>query len=197
MFIIRIAFFRGHGIISKFLARLSQPRSCGVRTYDSVLKVFHPLLQRSSSHLIELIHANQYIFREYLGRHTGNNGILFLRADAQPVFCMHTDKGVLTVIEVILPLPDIKIENADGIYLLHLVITFSQRDVFGNGFCHTIKDSFQIVKLTRILNLDDDDFPLAVLRLDINTIKFVISTLLVAFTFQDFLNGHFLIEKNG
>ncbi len=65
--------------------------------------------------------------------------------------------------------------------------------MLGDGFGHAVKYTFQIPGLTGVLNLNDHDFILAVARLDIHTVKLVVSMDLVAFTLQYFNDGDFLI----
>ena len=99
---------------------------------------------------------------------------------------MHADEAVLPVIEVIVSLPDVEIEDADGIDFFYFAVGIAQRDMFGNGFCHAVEDTFQVVKLARVLHFDDDNLVFAVPRLDVYTVEFIVNGLLVSFAFQDF-----------
>ena len=55
---------------------------------------------------------------------------------------------------------------------------------FSDGFCYSIENTFQIVKFTSVLNLDDDYFILIVFSFDIYMVEFIIGYLLITFTFE-------------
>ena len=110
---------------------------------------------------------------------------------------MHSHKGVLTVVQVIVPLADVEIENADGVHLLHLGVKFSQLDMLRDGLGNAEEDALQIVYLTRVLHLDDDDFILTIARLDVHTVEFVVFTLLVALAFQYLDDADRLAQQHG
>ena len=57
--------------------------------------------------------------------------------------------------------------------------------MFGNGLCHAVEYTFQIMHFARVLNFYDDNIALAVFGLDIHAVELIIFSLLVAFTFQD------------
>ena len=97
---------------------------------------------------------------------------------------MYSTESSSAVIEVILTFAKVKIKNVDGIDLLHMVVAFTQLDVLGDGACHTIKDALKVVQLARLLYFHDDDFTLAVLGFDVNTVEFVLRVVLVALAFQ-------------
>ena len=110
---------------------------------------------------------------------------------------MHANEFVLSVIQVVCSFSKIEIEYADGIDLFHLVIFLAQRDVLSDSFRHTVEDTFKVIQLACQLYLDDDDFSLAVLRLDVDAIELVVSCLLVAFALEDLLDMYRLIEQYG
>ena len=69
--------------------------------------------------------------------------------------------------------------------------------MLGDGFSHTIKDAFQIVNFSGILNLDDDYLALAVAGFDIHTVELVVYSFLVRFALQYLIYGNFLAEEYG
>ena len=89
---------------------------------------------------------------------------------------MHAHKGILTVVQVIVALANVEIENADGVYLLHLGVKFSQLDMLRDGLGNAEEDALQIVYLARVLHLDDNDFILTVARLDVHTVELIVFT---------------------
>ena len=67
--------------------------------------------------------------------------------------------------------------------------------MLGNCFRHSIKDAFEIIQFTSVLYFHNDDFSFAVLRLDVYTVELVISSQLIAFTFEDFHYFHLFIQQ--
>ena len=67
------------------------------------------------------------------------------------------------------------------------------RDGLGNAE----EDALQIVYLARVLHFDDDDFILAVARLDVHTVEFVVFTLLIALAFQYLDDADRLAQQHG
>ena len=65
------------------------------------------------------------------------------------------------------------IKNADRIYLFNFIISFTQWDMFCNGFGYSIQDTLQIIQLTRILNLDDNNLIFTIESFDINPIELI------------------------
>ena len=57
--------------------------------------------------------------------------------------------------------------------------------MFCNGFSHSIQDTLQIIQLTRILNLDDNNLIFTIESFDINPIELIILRLLVTLAFQN------------
>ena len=110
---------------------------------------------------------------------------------------MNAYKTVLTVIKVVLALTQVEVEDTDGIHLLYFHVAFAKRDMLGNGFSHAVEYAFQVVNLTRVLNLDDDYLALAVAGFDVNTVELVVYSFLVRFALQYLIYGHFLAEEYG
>ena len=195
MFIIRPSFLNVHRVIFQLLASLSKSGSSSIRTNSSVFQVLHPFIQRSSSHLIKLVYADKNVFRENFGGHTGNDGITLLNIYLQLVTGMYTYKVILPMVQEIASLSYVKVEDTDGVDFLHLIVSITQRDMFGDSLCHSIKDTFQIIEFAGILYFDDDNLVLTVACLDVNTVELVIGSLLISFTFQYFDNRDFFTQK--
>ncbi len=69
--------------------------------------------------------------------------------------------------------------------------------MFGNGFCHTIQDTLQIIQLTGILYFDDDNFVFTVACLDVYPVKLIVGTLLVSLTFENLHDLYLLAYQDG
>ena len=110
---------------------------------------------------------------------------------------MYTQKCILPVVQIIVPFANIKIENADGVYFLHFVVAFAQRDMLGNGFGHPIENALQIIQLPRILNFYDNNFSFAVLCFNIYPIEFIIGSKLIAFAFEYFYYLDLFVQQYG
>ena len=57
--------------------------------------------------------------------------------------------------------------------------------MFCYGFGHSIQDTLQIVQLTRILDLDDNNLIFTIESFDINPVELIILRLLVTLAFQN------------
>ena len=88
---------------------------------------------------------------------------------------MDAYKMVLTMIQIIASLSDVEVENTDGVDFLHLIVSFTQRDVFGDCLGYAIKNPLQIIKFAGILYLDDDNLILTVAGLNIHAVEFIFS----------------------
>ena len=97
---------------------------------------------------------------------------------------MYADEVVLPVIEIVGALAQIEVNNANGIDFFHLIIFIPQLNVLRNCLSHTVEDTLQIVELARLLNLNQYDFALRVLGLDVHAVEFVVLRLLVPFTLK-------------
>ena len=197
MFVISQAFLWRHGVVFQFLTCFFQAGSFGIRTYHSAFQVAHPFLQRRNGCLVELIDADKNIFRENIGRHTCHNRILFLDVDLQLVAGVYTDKVILSVIQIVTADAYVEVQNADGVDLLYMIVCLAQRDMLGDGFGHSVKNAFQIVKFARVLYLDDDDFVFTVARFDVYAVEFIVSSQLVTFAFEYFHDSHFFPQEYG
>ena len=110
---------------------------------------------------------------------------------------MHADEMVLAMVDIVRSHTQVKIEDADGVDFLYILIAFTQRDMFGNGFSHTVEDAFEIMHFAGVLDLNDDNFAFTIQRFDIDTIELVVGTLLIAFAFEYFEDLHFFPHRNG
>ncbi len=79
---------------------------------DTTFQALNPLLKRSHGNFIELIHTNKIIFWEDFGRQLADDSIFFLSSHLKEVTRMDTFEGILTIIQVIIPLTNIEIENS-------------------------------------------------------------------------------------
>ena len=101
------------------------------------------------------------------------------------------------MIQEVCPLADVEIKHADGIDFFHLIVFLTQRNMFRNGLGYTIKYPFQIIKLTGVLDFDDDNLILAVLGLDVYPVELVVGGQLVTLAFQNFDNLDLLADEYG
>ena len=101
---------------------------------------------------------------------------------------MHTYKGVAAMIEIIGALPQVEIQDVDGVNFLDFVVMLSERDVLCDGLGHSVENTFQVVELCGKLHFHDDNAAFGVLGLDVHTVVLVIPIFLVSFTLQDFFN---------
>ena len=97
---------------------------------------------------------------------------------------MDTHKSILTVVKIVVPFAEIKIEDADGIDFLYFGIEIAQFDMFRDGFRHTEEYTFQVIDFPCVLYFYDDDFVLAVFGLDVHTVELFVFPLLVTLAFQ-------------
>ena len=149
MFIVCSTFLFGHGKVLQLLASLLKPWSRGAFADVAVLQVFHPLFKGGGGHFIELIDADDIVFRENLRRGAHAYQFTLFYVHLQFVTGMHPDEVGCTMIQVIAALAQVKIEDIDGIYFLDLVVLTAQRDVFSDGLGHTEQDTFQVVDFAR------------------------------------------------
>ena len=66
--------------------------------------------------------------------------------------------------------------------------------MLGDSFGHTEQDTFQVIKFAGKLDFHDNDFTLAIQRLDVDPIELIVTEVLVAFTFQNLIDDDLFIE---
>ena len=110
---------------------------------------------------------------------------------------MQTLETCLTMVHIVVALAIVAVQDADGVHLLDLVIFLPDVDVFRDGLACTVQDPLQIVKLSRQLYFHDDEVPLAVLGLDVDTVELVLSGILVALALQQFDYMDLFVQKHG
>ena len=113
------------------------------------------------------------------------------------IACMHADKLVLAMVQIVAPHAQVEIQDADGIHFLDLAIRVAQVDVLRDGLGHAVEDTLQVIQLPRVLYLDDDDLALAVAGLDIHPVELVTLRELVALALQQFHDGDGLTQEHG
>ena len=101
------------------------------------------------------------------------------------------------MVKVISTTTDIKVEDTDGIHLLNLRVELTQLDMFRDRLGNTEKNTFQIINLTGILNLHNNDLVFAVTRLYVDTVEFIRFIQLIAFTLQNLDDTDGLTQQNG
>ena len=108
---------------------------------------------------------------------------------------MKTFESCLPNIDVIFPFAQSKIYNAYSNYLLYFRIRLSNSHIFCYGFGCSKKHSHKIIQFSRVLNLYNNMFALRIFSIQINSVKFVIFFLLVAFAFQKPFDFDILFQK--
>ena len=197
MLIIGIALRLAHGVILQPLLCFLQARRMRGVADDAFLEIAHPLLHRRHRHLVEVVHPYKIICGEHVLGSLAHYGVALLGRYLQFVIGVQTHEVVYALIDVVLSLPEIEIEDADGVHLLHFLIGVTEIDVLSNGFRHTIEDAFEIEHLRGVLYLHDDDLPLAVAGFYVHTVELVVFLLLVALALEYVDNLHLLTEKHG
>ena len=109
---------------------------------------------------------------------------------------MQADKIVLPYIDIVRPFAKVKIKYTNGIYLFYFFVGVAEIDMLGNSLCHPIEYALQIIQLTCVLYLHDDDVPFAIFRLDVNSVKLVVGFLLITLAFQYVDNLDRLTDKH-
>jgi len=115
---------------------------------------------------------------------------------------MHSHESVLTVIQVVVALPYVnlpyvKVKDTDGIYLFDIRVNASQSDMLGDGFGHSVEDTFQIINLAGILYFYNDNFVLTVAGFDVYPVELVFRTQLVAFALKNLQYTDILSQQYG
>ena len=114
----------------------------------------------------------------------------------QRVVGVHAGQRRLSVIQVVGTLAKVEIQDVDAEHLFHVAIAHAALHVFRDGLGHTVQHALQVVQLTTLLNLHQDNLTLRVLGLDVHAVVFVVLALLVRLTLQQFQNGHFLAHQH-
>ena len=168
----------------------------GVILDSVVLQVVEPFLDGGGGYIIELIDADDIVFGEDILRHGQPDFIRFLGVHLQLVARMYTREYGLSVIEVVTALSEVEIEDVDGVDLLHLVVLVANLDVLGDGLGNSVEHTLQVVQLTSELNLNDDDFSLAVPCLDVHSVELGVARLLVALALQQLIDDNLFAEQH-
>ena len=197
MGIICTSFGIAHRHVQQFVPCLLKSWGGGVILDAVVLQVVEPFLYRRGGNIVELIDADDIVFWEHVLRYGHSDFISLLCVNLQPVTRMYPLEYGLSVIEIVASLAEVEIEDVDGIDLFHLVVFVAYLNMLGNRLGNTVEHALQVVQLSCELNLNDDDFFLAVLCLDVYTVELGISCLLVALALQQFRDDNLLAQQYG
>ena len=132
------AFAGRHGVVFQLLACFLQSGDSRVGADRAVFQVFDPFVQWREGCFVELVHADQDVFREDFGGEAGDEDVAFARVDPQLVARMHADELVLPVVDVVRSRAEVEIEDADGVDFPDFFVVFSQRNMFGDGFGYAV-----------------------------------------------------------
>ena len=110
---------------------------------------------------------------------------------------MNSHELRLSVIYKILAVSQREIHDVDAVHLTYLVVSLSAVDVLCYQLRSAKQHPLEIRILIIVLNLDEHQFSLRVFRQHIHTVILVEFTLLVAFTLQQLLDGHFFLQQRG
>ena len=193
--VVDAAFLVRHAQILQTLAGLNQTGHRRVRADVLVLQVLHPFLQRTHGHLVELVHADDEILREHILWSHHAQVVTLVGRQPQSVLCVYADKRGLTVVQVVGTLAKTEVQDINAVHFLHLEIVLAASHVLGDGLRHTVEHALEVVQLAALLYLHQDDFSFGVPGLDVNTVKLVLTVLLVRLALQQFHDGHLLAHQ--
>lgn len=148
--------------------------------------------------MVEFIHTQYIIFREYIAGLMSHKKFLLTNRKVQFIIgVMKTPERSFAMIYIILTLPQIEINDVDGIYFLHFAISVTQTNIISNRLRHSIKHAMKIIQLTVILYLDNQQFAFFVFSKKVDTIKLICSVRLVRLTLQEMLDMYLTFKKSG
>ena len=110
---------------------------------------------------------------------------------------MDTHELRLSVIHKILSVPQREIHDVYAVHLPHLLIAFAPVDVFRHQLGCPEQHPLEIRILIVVLYLDEHQFTFRVLRQHVHPVVLVKLILLVAFTLQQFVDGHLFFQQCG
>ena len=148
-------------------------------------------------YFIKGVHAEEEILGEHLVGRLHVNHVAFLGGYLERVVLREALKHGSSAVNEVFALAEVEIEDADGVDLLHLVVFVAQVDVFGDGFRNAVEDAFEVVDFARQLDFHNDDFFLAVSRLDVHAVELVGRVILVALAFENLQDMDGLSEQHG
>ena len=127
-------FFLVHGDVLQFFPCLLQARCGGVFLYASVLQIIYPLFYGRGGHIIEVVDAYDEILGKYILGHFHLYLVLLAGVHLEHVAGVHALEHGLAVIQIVAALPEVEIQDIDGIHFLYLVILVSYLYMLGDGF---------------------------------------------------------------
>ena len=83
--------------------------------------------------LVELVYPKYVVLREKISRIMLRELLLLLYGESQGVSRVHPLEYRLSVIDVVAALPDVEVDDADGVHLSHLGILVALVDVLSDG----------------------------------------------------------------
>ena len=98
---------------------------------------------------------------------------------------MQSPELCFPVINVVFSLPQVEVDDVDGVDLAHLVVIIAQVDVFGDGFGYAVEHAVEVIQFAVVLHLDDEQAATAVLHQHIGPVELVGGVRLVGFAFQE------------
>ena len=80
--------------------------------------------------------------------------------EGKHVTIMYTCERGLAMVEIVFALSQLKIEYVDAKHLLDILVLLAAPHVFGDSLCHSVQHALQVVGLTRLLDLNEDNLSL-------------------------------------
>ena len=110
---------------------------------------------------------------------------------------MDTHELRLSVIHEILSVSQREIHDVHAVHLPHLLVAFPPVDIFRHQLGSPEEHPLEIRKLIVVLHLDEHQFSLRVFCQHVHPVVLVKLILLVAFAFQQFVDGHLFLQQCG
>ena len=155
------AFFVAHRQQVEPLAGFLQARRRCLRTDVLILQIVHPLLQVVVyDGFVELVDTDDKIlWKHVLWRHHFQLVTLMV-GQLQRVAVVNATKLHLSVVQVVGTLTQVKIQDIDAENLFHMLVCLAAAHVVGDGLCHAVEHTLQVVTFPGLLNFHQDNLSL-------------------------------------
>ena len=167
-----------------------------IRDFAGVEEIY-PLLQRHFRPFVEVVDPEDIIFGIQLADCRRLEGFLLERGEAEQFVGMDAAELRLSVVDGVRAAAQSEIDDIDAVYLSDVLVSFSPVDVFGDQFGNAEQHALEIGVLVVVLNLEENQGTFGVLGKDVDAVVLVELAFLVAFAFEKFPDGDFLVEQGG
>lgn len=167
-----------------------------VKASHTIFRMFSPFIRENRYRFIRLICASRSVFKRSFDKGVQSSRVAFAHISARVIAHVCASRVVLTIVSVIYPSAGVRVGSTSKMSFLSFPVPFTGQSVFNSNFNCTMRSTFRVVRFTYVLSFSRSSFTFAIRNFSISTIRLIINTFLITFTFRSFSSLSFFIRRS-